>query len=135
LQYHTWEVLSLCSQQHKNFKNKNINLRILLLAALYHDYGKIWDYYDGELVWKKTEHCRKIHHISRSNVQWYLAVEKTGECRDIVDEVSHCILSHHLEREYGSPVFPKTREAWLLHICDQLSARMDDCDRLDLIRK
>ena len=44
------------------------------------------------------------------------------------DEVLHAILSHHGRREYGSPVSPSTRIAWLLHLCDSISARMFDCN-------
>lgn len=27
----------------------------------------------------------------------------------------------------------KTQTAWLVHLCDGISARMNDCDRLDLV--
>lgn len=132
LQYHTWDVLRLCNQQMANYPEKTINKQVLFLAALYHDVGKIWDYqeYNG---WHGTDHKRKIHHISRSAIEWNKAAkENCEEC--LVDEVTHCILAHHGQREWGSPVAPKTREAWILHISDQMSARVDDCDRIDLIK-
>jgi 3'-5' exoribonuclease len=51
---------------------------------------------------------------------------------EIAERVTHNILSHHGQREWGSAVAPYSREAWILHLCDGLSARIDDCDRLDM---
>jgi len=50
------------------------------------------------------------------------------------DEVLHAILAHHNLREWGSPISPATRTAWLLHLCDSISARMDDGERIAEIR-
>lgn len=75
-----------------------------------------------------------IHHISRSALIWSHAVVEHPEFSDKYhDVVLHNILSHHGSREWGSPVAPKTQAAWLLHLCDGISARMNDCDRLDLV--
>lgn len=40
-----------------------------------------------------------------------------------IEEILHCILAHHCEKEWGSPVKPKTKEAWIVHLADQTSAR------------
>jgi len=45
------------------------------------------------------------------------------------DAVLHCILSHHGRREWGSAVAPSSREAWLVHLADMKSARMDSYDK------
>lgn len=114
----------------------NFSLRIFFLAVIYHDYGKIFDcerLEDG--TWVGTDHKRLVHHISKSNSYWCIQAEKYGAGQDFMDKVSHCILSHHGCREYGSPVSPKSREAWLLHLCDGISARMDDCDFSDVLTK
>ena len=37
--------------------------------------------------------------------------------------------AHHGIRAWGSPVSPNTQLAWLLHLSDNLSARLNDCDR------
>jgi 23S rRNA maturation-related 3'-5' exoribonuclease YhaM len=50
------------------------------------------------------------------------------------DKVLHCILAHHGCRAWGSPVAPSTREAWLVHLADAISARADDCDRVDMLK-
>ena len=98
----------------------------LFLAGLYHDVGKIWDHDKVDEVCKRTIHKTPIHHIQRSAIEWAKAVSQTDTCHDIEDKVTHAILSHHGQRDWGSPVSPKTRLAWFLHLSDQLSARIDD---------
>lgn len=152
---HTYEVVKLCLNNALLYEGQ-INTKILYLAALFHDFGKLWDYimvidcngvkmsysydvmpeinYDHHFItWEKSPHNREIHHISRSAIEWSKAVEKFPEYKSIEYPVLHCILSHHGLREFGSPVFPKTKEAWLLHLCDGMSARLDDCEILDLV--
>ncbi len=132
---HTYEVVALCmsAAPHGQFWGHQIDERVLFMAAVAHDRGKVLDYSGGNtLPWVKTSHHRLIHHVTRGALLWAQDVAATGLCRDIEDDVTHCILSHHGSPEYGSPIRPKTREAWILHLSDQMSARMDDCDRVDL---
>jgi 3'-5' exoribonuclease len=153
---HTREVVKLCFSTIKTLK-LSVDKVEVYLSALFHDYGKIWDYsspdYDylmtnyrsGDrdlLLWTSTEHKRCIHHVSRSAIEWNLAVTKcnifdNGDnlSRNYADRVTHNILSHHGQREWGSPVAPKSREAWLLHLCDGLSARMCDANTFDCIKE
>lgn len=136
LKQHTFEVVSLCVQNAETFERwgYSISREILLASAVFHDFGKIWDYQMvGENKWEATPHKRTINHLCRSAVEWSKAVERLNLCRGIHDDVLHCILAHHAD--YGSPVLPKTREAWILHLCDNLSARVNDCDRLDLSKR
>lgn len=138
LQEHTFDVVRLCVANRALFLSQKpdyeVSASTLFLSAVFHDIGKLWDYVpvdDTMQEWVSAPHKRTIHHITRSALVWSQAVRDTGCCSDIEEDVLHAILSHHGLRDYGSPVFPKTREAWLLHMCDGLSARMDDCDRLD----
>ena len=44
----------------------------------------------------------------------------------------HIVISHHGMREKGSPVVPMTREAVIVHYCDDMTARIaaiDDADQ------
>mgnify|MGYP001355569212 CR=1 FL=1 len=104
------------------------------LAALFHDTGKMYDYVkDGE-GWKPCQHRRMIHHLPRSCIIWHDIASKFTEVNARYhDLVLHAILAHHGRREAGSPVAPLTRVAWLLHLCDGISARMDDVERLDIV--
>jgi 23S rRNA maturation-related 3'-5' exoribonuclease YhaM len=147
---HTREVIDLCFNAKETLNLKEIDDIELFLSALYHDVGKLRDYTpntqtNGLIVDTKggvslppgfvaSPHKRLIHHISRSAIIWSNAVLNTTLYNKYHDVVLHNILSHHGHREWGSPVAPKTQAAWLLHLCDGISARMNDCDRLDLVR-
>lgn len=130
---HTTEVIDLCLRNNSYFGNdKKVDDRKLFLAGLFHDVGKIHDYAPSDKdykEWHSVDHKYKIYHISRSVLVWHDAIKDTV-FSDIEDEVTHAILAHHGRREWGSPVECKTRLAWLLHLCDSISARMDDCDRI-----
>jgi 3'-5' exoribonuclease len=132
---HTFEVVTIALYTAKMYSDcHQIDNKQLFLSALYHDYGKLWDYERGENgEWNTLSHRRKIHHISRSNVEWVRWAIAMNAESELIDSVSHNILSHHGSRECGSPVSPYTREAWILHLADSMSARIDDCDRLDLV--
>lgn len=108
---------------------------VVFLAILYHDIGKLSDYKkDANGKWVKSDHCRNIHHISRSGIIWSMAAEARDISYEYQDKVLHCILAHHGRREWGSPVAPKSREAWLVHTVDMMSARMDDWHKLDIVK-
>lgn len=150
---HTLDVCQLCLMNNEYFKEygKGIDEKILFVAAFFHDVGKIHDYKreictecGNEPVWEYSSHKKLIHHISRSVMMFRdcvgdLTDRVTTQDRgyehihwittNTVDEIIHAILAHHGAKEYGSPVLPRTGLAWLLHLCDAMSARMDDCSK------
>jgi len=131
---HTGEVISSCLLQNKFFSYEVDEVE-LFLAALFHDTGKMFDYapevagkYDK---WVPVKHKRMIHHVSKSALIWSEAIKKTENAEFIEkyhETVLHAILAHHGQREWGSPVAPLTKVAWLVHLCDSLSARMYDAE-------
>lgn len=144
---HTWEIIDLGMNiiPILNLCEKVSPIEFFL-AALFHDTGKMFDY---ELVedakgtygdpqpefWKPNDHRRLIYHVPRSALIWHDVVGKFPELSaKYHDRVLHDILAHHGKREFGSPVAPKTRAAYLVHLCDSLSARMDDCERIDAVK-
>lgn len=134
---HTTEVVKLCFATKETI-GVDVDDITLFLGAVFHDVGKLFDYKPidkDHIRWQSTPHKRAIHHISRSGLIWHDCVSKYPEIYNRYhDEVLHVILSHHGQREFGSPVAPKSKEAWLVHLCDGISARMDDADRLDQIK-
>jgi 3'-5' exoribonuclease len=80
------------------------------------------------IEWESTDHKYKIYHITRSNLIWNEMGKKYNLTQDYIDEVSHAILAHHGRLEWKSPVEPQTELAWLLHLSDNLSARMCDAN-------
>lgn len=138
---HTKEVVELAFSTIKTLGiEKDIDKSELFLACLFHDAGKMYDYKrndgapSGEPAFIAAPHKRIIHHISRSGIIWSHAVAKYPELNTKYhDSVLHAILAHHGQREWGSPVMPKSHVAWLLHLCDNISARMNDADTIDLV--
>lgn len=125
---HTAEVITLCDTVAEKLGYNSDFKQELFLAALYHDIGKVYDYEYTSDGWIATSHKYKIHHISKSAQIW---IEHSNTLnfwwvRDIRDRVLHAILAHHGRKEAGSPVTPLTKLAWMLHLCDGLSARCND---------
>lgn len=134
---HTLEVVELCLQTNDYYGNP-VAPEHLVLAAMFHDCGKMFDYTptDNTYVdWTGNTHKRKIHHITRSALLWSGVAQKNGIGKEVEDDILHAIISHHGQREWGSPVGPSTKLAWILHLCDGLSARINDCEKFDGFKK
>lgn len=142
---HTWEVWWLAKGLNESVAafhaQKSVDPEALFLACLFHDAGKMWDYdytvdHNGGVAWHSTEHKHRIHHVTRSAMLWQgacMLVDKYESA--LCQAVTHAILAHHGQPDWGSPVRPQTRLAWLLHLADMTSARLDDCERRDPAKK
>jgi 3'-5' exoribonuclease len=125
---HTWDVVDNCLMMAPKYF---VNQAQLFLAALYHDAGKIHDYILTNGQWVTTRHKYRIHHITRSVIMFHEALTILPDTEFAFQNervITHCILSHHGSRNYGSPVKPQTKMAWILHSCDQISARGTDAE-------
>ena len=109
-----------------------IDRDIAVTGALLHDIGKLDAYaFDGATI-EMTDAGRLQGEIPLG----YHRVRRLIEDIDGFDErtaqaVLHIILSHHGSLEHGSPVLPCTREATLVHFCDNLGGRLGSFDRLE----
>ena len=138
LNIHTCEVIELGLSCIDNLHIQHLVDRVeYFYAALFHDTGKIFDYVMNESEeWHPTAHRRLIHHLPRSVLIWHDTIKLFPELNEKYhDSVMHAILAHHGSREAGSPVAPKSRVAWMLHLCDGISARMNDADTLDVVKR
>lgn len=104
------------------------NISDLVVAALWHDYHKKWDYeIDPEskepvAKYRHTDRAGKIYHIAGSYGEFVHAALAQYWAWSTVDRIGHILLSHHGRKEWGSPIEPKTLEAVLFHTADSLSA-------------
>jgi len=118
----------------------NLNRDLMIAGVLLHDSGKLWENslpVDG-FVMSYDERGEMMGHISigmeLTNRLWR-QLDKLPECEewkkmtprmeDVRLHLTHLILSHHGELQYGSPVLPKTPEAFALHYIDNLDAKME----------
>jgi 3'-5' exoribonuclease len=97
---------------------------LLIFGAIFHDVGKV-----RELSWDKgafayTTEGRLLGHVVLGErlISSYITT-----LPDFPEELrlrlSHILISHQGETEYGSPERPKTLEALLVHLVDNLDAR------------
>lgn len=116
---HVVQVLNIVRALHESglFPHE-FNPYVCGVAALYHDYGKIWEY-DEEGNYQES--IALEGHVFTS-ARWF---SEHGTHFPLTEDekrnVIHCILSHHGKKEWGSPVEPATIEAFILHHADMLS--------------
>jgi 3'-5' exoribonuclease len=98
-----------------------------LIAAIFHDYGKVLEYkihhnIDGQLESISTTPFKDtVAHIPYSWEFFRFTASEAGLDGVEIEEISHAILAHHGRKEWGSPVEPRTPLAFALHSADMLS--------------
>ena len=117
-----------------------LNRDLLVAGVLFHDSGKLWENSmpaDG-FVMPFDERGEMLGHITIGielvNALWrkVLATEAAAgwaalrpASEDVRLHLLHLLAAHHGELQFGSPVVPKTPEAWALHYVDNLDAKME----------
>ena len=117
-----------------------LNRDLILTGVLFHDCGKLWEnsYPEDGFAQIHSIHGEMLGHIP-------LGIELVNKLwNDLLDSVEtdgwkalkpstemtrlhllHLIGSHHGQYEFGSPVLPRTPEAFALHYIDNLDAKME----------
>ena len=118
----------------------NLNRDLLVAGVLFHDSGKLWENVFAEtgFIMPFSERGELIGHITIGielvNTIWrkvqagpdaagWVALKPASE--DVRLHLLHLIAAHHGAKEYGSPVDPKTPEAYALHHIDNLDAKLE----------
>lgn len=99
-----------------------IKVERCILAILFHDYGKVYEY-NRQGDTQPDMYLRGHIYIGAHKLQNVL--EQHGVEADEVKRIVHCILAHHGQREYGSPVLPCIQEAAIVTYLDNISAKVD----------
>ncbi len=117
-----------------------LNRDLLLAGVLLHDCGKLWEnsYPEDGFSQIHSLHGEMLGHIPLGielvNKLWndLLATPEAEAWKSIKPSTEatrlhllHLIGSHHGQYEFGSPVLPRTPEAFALHYIDNLDAKME----------
>ncbi len=122
--------LALTVLKHYTYLDKDL----LLAGALLHDIGKT-----RELSYHKppidyTDEGRLIGHLvlGTQEVDNYAKICGLDENSETLTRLKHMILSHHGQREYGAPILPMMEEGVVLHLIDDMDAKLNYLNGLKL---
>ena len=120
---HTWQMLHLLEGIFPCYPYpEEIKVERIILAILFHDWGKLCEYNtEGE----NQENRFLLGHIYMSANYLNGILREEGIEKREINLIIHCILAHHGELEFGSPVLPCIPEASLVTYIDNISAKAD----------
>ena len=96
-----------------------INSDLIIAGALLHDIGKIRCYKMSDGFILPTNILNEQNHI----ISGVALVSKYIKSKQL-DDLIHIITSHHATKEWGSPIEPKSHEAWIIHTQENLSSKI-----------
>ena len=106
------------------------NEDIVLAGALLHDIGKLQElhYEPGGAVYSRDGNL--VGHIGLGLIMVRDAINGiSGFPPELRSQIEHLIVSHHGTRDHGSPVEPRTVEAFILAMVDELDTRIHQVRR------
>lgn len=127
---HSINVAEMASKVSENYVAKyGVDRSLIVLSALIHDAGKVFEFQLNPvtaMVEKYSDRGKLLGHIYMG-ATWMekLVTSVYPDDADLKMELLHIMLSHHGEYEFGSPKKPKTMEALIVSMCDNLDANLD----------
>ncbi|ACD83454.1 HD domain-containing protein [Candidatus Methylacidiphilum infernorum] len=114
------------------------NWDLVKAGILFHDCGKLWenDFQEKGFAMKRNKSAELIGHIPLGvevvNSLWR-SLQKNEEflnnsippTEEVRIHLLHLIIAHHGLKEHGSPITPRTPEAWIIHVLDNLDAKLE----------
>jgi 3'-5' exoribonuclease len=101
-----------------------LNVDLLLMAALLHDVGKLEELCFERAVGYTTEGQLLGHIIMELETVTNAMNSIVGFPARLKTVVQHMLISHHGEYEFGSPKLPMIREALVFHYMDDLDSKL-----------
>lgn len=105
-----------------------LNEDLLTAGVILHDIGKLTEL-NKAVISEYTKQGKLLGHISIMQAIVYEKAKQLNLDGEEVLLLRHMILSHHGVYEYGSPVLPMIPEAEMLHLIDNIDARMSTLEK------
>jgi len=118
---HTHSMMKLavfCAEHY------SLDKELLLIGVLFHDVGKMFEFTVSPTVNSTFEGGMIGHLVIGNNIFIQLKNKIPDFPEDLSYKIQHMIISHHGEKEFGSPEVPKMPEAFVLHILDLLDSKL-----------
>lgn len=122
---HTLSVTDCARSMAESLRKSGyqIDVDIVTAGGLLHDLGKLESYRMGAIP-EITLEGAVLDHIAIGYSMFMDIAEKTEVDKSIKLQIAHILLSHHGQREFGSPVVPATPEAMVVSAADELDFRV-----------
>ncbi|PYZ94105.1 3'-5' exoribonuclease YhaM [Salipaludibacillus keqinensis] len=126
LLYHVVSMLQLA----KNISSlyPTLDKDLLYAGVILHDMAKVKEL-SGPMATQYTIEGKLLGHITIMVNEIEEAANELGIEGEEVLVLQHLVLSHHSKGEWGSPKPPLIREAEMLHMIDNIDAKMNMLDR------
>lgn len=118
---HTVSVGELALKMAEHYKH--LNRDILLSGALLHDIGKTLEFTLGPPIDYTDVGRLEGHVVLGVRMLDKRLASLRGFPEELASHLRHLIISHHGLYEFGSPKKPKTPEAMVLHMLDDMDAK------------
>ncbi|MBW8349632.1 3'-5' exoribonuclease YhaM [Bacillus sp. IITD106] len=126
LGFHVVSMLDLAKAISELYPSLDRDL--LYSGIILHDLGKVIEL-SGPVSASYTVEGNLLGHITIIVNEIGKAAEELGIQGEEVVVLQHIVLSHHGKLEWGSPKQPMIKEAEILHLIDNLDAKMNMLDR------
>jgi 3'-5' exoribonuclease len=126
LAYHVVSMLDLAKAIAQLYPSLDTDL--LYAGVILHDLGKVIEL-SGPISTTYTVAGNLLGHISIMVNEIGKAAEELNIHGEEVMVLQHMVLSHHGKAEWGSPKPPLIKEAEILHLIDNIDAKMNMLDR------
>ena len=123
--YHSLSIAKMAIKVADHYKT--LSKDYLVAGALLHDLGKTKEM-QGVMTSGYTLEGNLLGHISMGAFLVESKARELNISKNKTTILTHIILAHHGQFEYGSPVLPQTPEALVLHMLDDLDSKMNILD-------
>lgn len=119
---HTFSMMEIALFVARQY---SLDKEILLTGVLFHDAGKMFEFDISPAVNLTMDGGLTGHLMIGNRIFLELSGKIDGFPEELSLKLQHLIISHHGEKEFGSPEVPKTREALALHVIDLLDSKLN----------